>query len=72
MKIGKALSSVGLVTAAALTLVACGKNSGNGNAAKQAGKFPEQTPVKAVKAGGTLSYAIETDTPFTEIGRAHV
>ncbi|MDN6052229.1 MAG: oligopeptide ABC transporter substrate-binding protein [Lactobacillus sp.] len=67
MKIGKALSSVGLVTAAALTLVACGKNSGNGNAAKQAGKFPEQTPVKAVKAGGTLSYAIETDTPFTGI-----
>ncbi|WEV36327.1 oligopeptide ABC transporter substrate-binding protein [Lactobacillus sp. ESL0677] len=70
MKKSKFLSSVGVVTAAALTLVACG-NNGNSNDnnenAKTASKFPEVTPVKTAKIGGTLKVAEETDTPFTGI-----
>ncbi|BDR60669.1 oligopeptide ABC transporter substrate-binding protein [Lactobacillus xylocopicola] len=68
MKKRKIFSSVGLVTAAALTLVACGKSSNNSNeGAKSASKFPIETPVKEVKQGGTLKIAEETDTPFTGI-----
>lgn len=68
MKLSKVLGSVGVVSAAALALVACGK-SGNsdGNAAKEAGKFPAATPKKPVKQGGSVSLALETDTPFTGI-----
>jgi peptide/nickel transport system substrate-binding protein len=68
MKLAKILGSVGVVSAAALALAACGQ-SGNSNnqGAKDAKKFKEETPVKATKKGGTLSYAIETDTPFTGI-----
>ncbi|WEV50465.1 oligopeptide ABC transporter substrate-binding protein [Lactobacillus sp. ESL0731] len=68
MKKSKILSSVGVVTAAALTLVACGK-SGNNNAnnAKTASKFPTAVPKKTAKQGGTLKVALETDTPFTGI-----
>ena len=68
MKLSRVLGSVGIVSAAALTLVACGNNSSSNNAvAKDAKKFKETTPVKEVKKGGTLSYAEETDTPFTGI-----
>ena len=68
MKLSKVLGSVGVVSAAALALVACGK-SGNsdGNAAKEAGKLPAATPKKPVKQGGSVSLALETDTPFTGI-----
>ena len=65
----KLLYSAGIVSTAVLTLVACGK--GNSTAknenAKTASKFPQSVPVKKTKKGGTLKYAIMTDTPFTGI-----
>ncbi|NRO07419.1 oligopeptide ABC transporter substrate-binding protein [Lactobacillus helveticus] len=68
MKKTQLLGSIGLVTGAVLTLAACGHQKSNDNAgANDAKKFPQQTPKKAVKKGGTLSYALETDTPFTGI-----
>ena len=57
-----------VVSAAALALVACGKSGNSNNAgATDAKKFKQTTPVKEVKKGGTLSYAIEADTPFTGV-----
>lgn len=68
MKLSKVLGSVGVVSAAALALVACGKSGNSNNAgATDAKKFKQTTPVKEVKKGGTLSYAIEADTPFTGV-----
>ena len=68
MKTARFLGSIGVVTAAALTLVACGK-SGNNTAdeSKTASKFKDTVPVKTAKDGGTVKVAIETDTPFTGI-----
>lgn len=66
MKLSKVLGSVGVVSAAALALVACGK-SGQNNNANDAKKFPTATPKKATKQGGTVTVALETDTPFTGI-----
>lgn len=64
----KVLGSVGVVSAAALALVACGNKSESNNAgAKDAQKFPASTPKKATKQGGSVSVALETDTPFTGI-----
>lgn len=65
MKAIKFISTTSLLIGAALSLTACGQN--NKNAAKPANKFPEQTPQKIAKQGGTLTYAIETDTPFKGI-----
>ncbi|PXZ24918.1 oligopeptide ABC transporter substrate-binding protein [Lactobacillus helveticus] len=65
MKKTQLLGSIGLVTGAVLTLAACGQKSNDNAGANDAKKFPQQTPKKAVKKGGTLSYALETDTPFT-------
>ena len=49
----KVLGSVGVVSAAALALVACGNKSESNNAgAKDAQKFPASTPKKATKQGG--------------------
>ena len=67
MKKTQLLGSIGLVTGAVLTLAACGQKSNDNAGANDAKKFPQQTPKKAVKTGGTLSYALETDTPFTGI-----
>ncbi len=70
MKTSKILGSIGVVAAAALALVACGNNNNatnNNNNASTAKKFKDATPIKTAKKGGTLSYAIETDTPFTGI-----
>ena len=68
MKKGKFLSSVGILSSVALTLVACGKsNSNNTDESKKASKFPQEMPKKAVKQGGTVKYAIESDSPFTGI-----
>ncbi|SFD40564.1 peptide/nickel transport system substrate-binding protein [Lactobacillus bombicola] len=69
MKKRNILSSIGLVSAAALTLVACGKGGNNtsNEGAKTASKFPTETAVKDAKQGGTLKVAEETDTPFTGI-----
>ena len=68
MKKSKFLSSLGVVTAAALTLVACGKSESSSNeSAKTASKFPVETKSTAAKKGGTIKVAVETDTPFTGI-----
>lgn len=68
MKKTKLLGSLGLVSTAALALVACGKNNtADTNEAKKANKFPQEMPVKDVKQGGTVKYAIEADSPFTGI-----
>ncbi|NHL92822.1 oligopeptide ABC transporter substrate-binding protein [Lactobacillus helveticus] len=67
MKKTQLLGSIGLVTGAVLTLAACGQKSNDNAGANDAKKFPQQTPKKAVKKGGTLSYALETDPPFTGI-----
>ena len=67
MKTAKILGSIGVVTAAALSLVACGSSQSSNSGSKEASKFKEATPTKTVKKGGTLTYAIETDTPFTGI-----
>lgn len=61
----KILSSASLLIGAALTLAACGNNKQN--SANTVKKFPEQTAMKTAKKGGTLNYAIETNTPFTGI-----
>ncbi|WP_270262791.1 oligopeptide ABC transporter substrate-binding protein [Lactobacillus panisapium] len=69
MKSAKFWGSLGVVSAAALTLVACGKggNSANTDDTKQASKFSPVVPNKSTKEGGTVKQAIETDTPFTGI-----
>ena len=68
MKKGKLIGSVGVLTAATLTLVACGKSNTKSNeGAKTASKFPIQTPVKTAKQGGTLKVAEVTNTPFTGV-----
>ena len=67
MKKTQLLGSIGLVTGAVLTLAACGQKTNNNAGAHDAKKFKEATPVKEVKKGGTLSYALEVDTPFTGI-----
>ncbi|AWN33615.1 MULTISPECIES: oligopeptide ABC transporter substrate-binding protein [Lactobacillus] len=69
MKKSRIFGSVGLISVAALTLVACGKdnNKSNSNDAKNANKFSQTVPKKAVKQGGTVKIAIETDSPFTGI-----
>lgn len=65
----KFLNSVGIVSAAALTLVACGKseNNNNTNNAKTASKFPEMVPKKEAKQGGTVKIALISNSPFTGI-----
>ena len=68
MKTRKALASMGVITAAVLTLAACGKNEGSKTENKSSTKkFAVQTPVKTAKKGGTIRVAEETDTPFTGI-----
>ena len=68
MKKSKILGSVGTASLAALTLAACGKsNDNNANEVKKASKFPTDVPKKAVKQGGTVKLAIESDSPFTGI-----
>lgn len=61
--IKKSIMSTTLLASAALTLAACGKPASK----KVEEKFPDKTPVKAIKHGGTLKVAEETDTPFTGI-----
>ncbi|AWN33614.1 MULTISPECIES: oligopeptide ABC transporter substrate-binding protein [Lactobacillus] len=70
MKKGKFLGSIGLLSAAALTLVACGKSNNNNNSnegAKTASKFPEEVPKKEAKQGGTVKIALLSNSPFTGI-----
>ena len=68
MKKGKFLGSLGVVSAAALTLVACGKSSNTSNeGAKTASKFPIETKTKAAKQGGSIKVAEVVDTPFVGV-----
>ena len=70
MKKGKFLGSIGLLSAAALTLVACGKSNNNNNSnegAKTASKFPEAVPTKEAKQGGTVKIALISNSPITGI-----
>ena len=69
MKKGKFLGSIGLLSAAALTLVACGKSNNNNSneGAKTASKFPEEVPKKEAKQGGTVKIALLSNSPFTGI-----
>ena len=68
MKKSKILGSVGIASLAALTLAACGKNNDNNTEeVKKASKFPTEMPKKTAKQGGTVKFAIESDSPFTGI-----
>ena len=71
MKKAKLFSSIGILSLSAFALTACGKGNDNNNAnnddTKSVAKFPMETPKKAVKKGGTVKIAVETDTPFSGI-----
>ncbi|MCX8722993.1 oligopeptide ABC transporter substrate-binding protein [Lactobacillus sp. B4005] len=68
MKKGKFLGSLGVVSAAALTLVACGKSSSTSNeGAKTASKFPIETKTKTAKQGGSIKVAEVVNTPFVGV-----
>ena len=70
MSKAKYVGAVTLITGVALSLVACGNNS-KSNSSQSKGvvhdKFKQAVPTKAIKKGGTLRYAIESDSPFTGI-----
>lgn len=66
MKKAKLFGSLTLLSGVALTLAACGNNS-NSKVDNPTKNFKESTPKKAVKKGGTVSVALETDTPITGI-----
>ena len=65
MKKAKLFGSLTLLTGVALTMAACGNSSSND--ASSIKKMKAAVPTKAAKKGGTVSQAIETDTPFTGI-----
>ena len=65
MKKAKLFGSLTVLTGVALTLAACGNSSSND--ANSVKKMKAAVPTKAAKKGGTVSKAIETDTPFTGI-----
>ena len=65
MKKAKLFGSLTLLTGVALTMAACGNSSSND--ASSIKKMKAAVPSKAAKKGGTVSQAIETDTPFTGI-----
>lgn len=68
MKRAKIFDSVGVVSAAALALAACGESKNKiSNDSSTVKKFPQEMPNKESKYGGTLKYAIESDSPFTGI-----
>ena len=66
MKKAKLFGSLTLLSGVALTLAACGNNS-NSKVDNPTKSFKEATPKKAVKKGGTVSVALETDTPITGV-----
>ena len=62
MKMSKSkLLSMVLVSSSMLTITACGKKSNNAVMPKQ---FKQAVPHKAIKSGGTLTYALENDSPL--------
>ncbi|MBL1072254.1 oligopeptide ABC transporter substrate-binding protein [Lactobacillus kitasatonis] len=68
-KARKYFGALALISGATLSLVACSNNkhTNSSNANKTNHKFSETVPVKSIKKGGTLTYALETDSPFTGI-----
>lgn len=65
MKMSKSkLLSMVLVSSTMLTITACGKRNNDSAMSKQ---FKQTVPHKAIKSGGTLTYALENDSPFTGI-----
>ena len=66
MKKVKWLGAITVLSGAALTLTACGNNNNN-NASDKKVSFKEAVPKKQVKKGGTLKYAVESESPFTGI-----
>ncbi len=68
-KARKYFGALALISGATLSLVACGNNkhTNSSNANKTNHKFSETVPVKSIKKGGTLTYALESDSPFTGI-----
>ena len=67
MKKAKLFGSLTLLSGVALTLAACGNNNAKSNSSTDVNKLKSSTPEKATKKGGTVTQAIETDTPFTGI-----
>ena len=68
IKKNKLLTSIGVLSLSAISLVGCGKQNNTSNdETKNVSKFPIETPKKAVKQGGTVKIAVETDTPFSGI-----
>lgn len=65
-KARKYFGALALISGATLSLVACGNNkhTNSSNANKTNHKFSETVPVKSIK---TLTYAVESDSPFTGI-----
>lgn len=59
----KLLGLATLLTAIALATTACGKSSRN----VKVPHFKDSVPTKTIKNGGSVSVAVETDTPFTGI-----
>lgn len=68
-KARKYFGALALISGATLSLVACGNNKHTNSsiANKTNHKFSETVPVKSIKKGGTLNYALESDSPFTGI-----
>ena len=66
MKKAKLFGSLTLLSGVALTLAACGNNN-TSSSTTDVNKLKSSTPEKATKKGGTVTEAIETDTPFTGI-----
>ncbi|WP_297818384.1 oligopeptide ABC transporter substrate-binding protein [uncultured Lactobacillus sp.] len=66
MKMSKSkLLSLTLVTLSSLSLAACGNKAATLKDSDL--KFSESTPKKPIKKGGTLTYALENNSPFTGI-----
>lgn len=67
MKKATFVLSSGLLSTAALTLVACGKSNAIQNDSKSVARFSSTVPAKTAVAGGTVKVGIATDTPFTGV-----
>lgn len=67
MKGIKLLGTIGLISAIALNLGACGKSNNTQSSTTDVKNFKSAVPTKTAKKGGVVKVAIETDTPFSGI-----
>lgn len=67
MKGIKLLGTIGLISAVALNLGACGKSNNTQSLNTDVKNFKSAVPTKTAKKGGVVKVAIETDTPFSGI-----